>query len=326
MRLVIQGKIKTVGPLSIKMPVPEGGRENEYGNFPLMTMGVDDENKKLQTAYLPASTLRGFMRRAVVLRDMREAASQGKPYKLPQVYAEMIGQDTQSEKEAETIDLLALRQTREANPVLDLFGSSLGIKSRLKVGNFVPDSPILPDVFSGVRKDIDATAEALALLGEAELADFVDRKDDTRRRVAQTALVNQLARQTRALTKAGNPIPPDLELALTQAKEKEEALKNRMGDMKNSSLLPVHYFALAAGIELSGRIVVEQARERDMELLLCGMDALSRCPVLGANSARGCGEIAGSFHIHDEAGVLLKIVAVGGYKPAQVAEFSQSIA
>ena len=110
MRIVINGKIKTVSPLSIKMPKPEGGRENEFGNFPVMTRGVDDDGNKLQTAYLPATTLRGFLRRAVTLRNMRLAASSGKPYKLAQVYAEMIGQDADSEKGAGDIDLLALRR------------------------------------------------------------------------------------------------------------------------------------------------------------------------------------------------------------------------
>ena len=30
MKIVINAKIKTVGPLSIKMPKPEGSRENEF--------------------------------------------------------------------------------------------------------------------------------------------------------------------------------------------------------------------------------------------------------------------------------------------------------
>jgi len=81
--LIIRATLHTVGPLSIKMPKPEGGRENEFGNFPVMTRGVDETGQRLQTGYLPATTLRGFLRRAIVLRSMREAVVQGKPYRLP---------------------------------------------------------------------------------------------------------------------------------------------------------------------------------------------------------------------------------------------------
>ena len=85
MKIIINAKIKTLAPLSIKMPKPEGGRENDFENFPVMTRGVDDEGNKLQTGYLPATTLRGFMRRAVTLRSMKVAADSGKPYKLSQI-------------------------------------------------------------------------------------------------------------------------------------------------------------------------------------------------------------------------------------------------
>ena len=107
MKIVINAKIKTIGPLSIKMPKPEGSRENEFENFPVMTRGIDDDGNKLRTGYLPATTLRGFLRRAVTLRSMKAAAERGAPYKLPQIYSEMIGQDAESEKQAGDIDLLA---------------------------------------------------------------------------------------------------------------------------------------------------------------------------------------------------------------------------
>ena len=49
MRYVINAKIKTLAPLSIKMPKPEGGRENEFENFPVMTRGLDEQGNKQQT-------------------------------------------------------------------------------------------------------------------------------------------------------------------------------------------------------------------------------------------------------------------------------------
>ena len=321
-KIVINATLKTVGPLSIKMPVAEGSRENAFDNYPVMTRGVDDAGNKLQTGYLPATTLRGFLRRAVTLRNMRSAAEAGKPYRLPQVYSEMIGQDAESEKQAGDIDLLALRQAREASPVLDLFGSGLGIKSRLKVSHFLPQVNVLPDVFTGVRKDLDDTEEALDLMDTSDMTAFLGRSESNNKRAAAAAVVKQLEGQVRKLEKKGDPVPEDMAKALAVAKAELDKHKGDMGDMQNSTRTIVQHYALPAGLELSGRIVIENARDRDMELLDYGLDQFSLKPVLGAHSARGCGELSGTFQFFDGGGKLLKTVVVGDYKPSRVTVFS----
>ena len=154
--IVIHGTITTVGPLSIRTPVAEGSQANRFDNFPVMTRGLDADGQVLQTGYLPATTLRGFMRRAIVTDAMAAAAAEGQHYTLQRAYAELIGQDADSEK-SQGVDLLALRKVRDENPVLDLFGSGLGIKSRLLVSHFLPTVNLLPEVFTGVRKDLDDT-------------------------------------------------------------------------------------------------------------------------------------------------------------------------
>ena len=125
-RVIINATITTEAPLSIKMPVAEGARENEFENFPVMTRGVDGDGNRLRTGFLPATTIRGFLRRAVTHRNMRKAAEEGRPYKLPQVYSEMIGQDAASEQQSDEIDLLALKQ---AGVVGELARSAKIIKS-----------------------------------------------------------------------------------------------------------------------------------------------------------------------------------------------------
>jgi hypothetical protein len=322
-KIVINATLTTVGPLSIKMPTPEGGRENEFKNFPVMTRGVDEAGNKLQTGYLPATTLRGFLRRAVTLRNMRAAAAAGKPYRLPQVYSEMIGQDAASEKQAGDIDLLALRQAREASPVLDLFGSGLGIKSRLKVSHFLPSVNVLPDAFSGVRKDLDDTEEALDLLETSDLEAFLGRSQSNNKRTAAAALVKQIETQVRRLEKKGEPVPDDLAKALAVAQAATTKFKDAMGEMQNSTRTIVTHYALPAGLALSGRLVIEHAQDRDLEMLDYALDQLSQQPVLGAHSARGCGEIAGVFQFFDGDGALLKTVAVEDYQPARVTDFSE---
>ena len=322
MRYIINAKIKTLAPLSIKMPKPEGGRENEFENFPVMTRGLDEQGNKQQTGYLPATTLRGFLRRAVTLHSMKQAAESGKPYKLPQVYAEMIGQDADSEKQAGEIDLLAVKKAREENQILDLFGSGLGIKSRLRVSHFVPNVNVLPEAFTGVRKDLDDTEEALELMDKNDVNTFLNRSDSNAKRAAASALVKSLEGEIKKLERKGGTVPSDKAEALKIAKENEAKFKSDMGDMQNSTKTIVQHFAFPSGIELSGRLVVENALERDLALIQHGLDELSKKPVLGAQSARGCGEIEGYFDIMDGDGKLIKSIVIGDYKPARVTEFS----
>jgi len=319
-KLIINAVIRTEGPLSIRMPVAEGARENEFKNFPVMTRGVDSDGNPLRTGYLPATTLRGFLRRAVALRNMRTAAESGKPYKLPQIYSEMIGQDAASEKQSDQIDLAELRLARQSSPVLDLFGSGLGIKSRLKVSHFVPERNILPEVFSGVRKDLDDTEEALDLLSEEDLNAFLGRAEKNRLRAGALGRLTQLQAKVKRDERKG-VVNEDEVKALEIAQLEVETFKEAMGEMQNSSRTLVSHFALPAGLALSGRIVVDRARDGDAELIEHGLNELSLNPVLGAQSARGCGEISGTFDFLDSDGRQLKTVVIGGYRPARITSF-----
>ena len=313
--IVIEGRIETVGPLSIRMP-----DQTEHDGFPVMSRGLDADGNLRQTGYLPATTLRGFLRRAIVTRDMRKAAAAGAHYTLQKAYAELIGQDAESEKQAGDIDLLEIRRAREESPVLDLFGSGLGVASRLRVGHFLPSANILPEIHRGVRKDLEDTDGVLDLLAEGEAGKYYGREDANRRRADADRLATGLARRIAAARRKGEDTS-GLEAEQAEAKKLVEKYEGEMGDMQNSSRAIVGHRALPAGIELLGRIVITGARDRDLEMLEYGLDCLSRSPVLGAQSARGCGEIAGIFDVK-ENGELKKRIMVGGYSPAKVDIFS----
>ena len=313
--------IHTVGPLSIAMPVAENTQPNAYKNFPVMARGVDEDGNKQLTGYLPATTLRGFLRRAVVLRDMKKAAASGEFYNLNRAYTELIGQDAASEKsEEDRIDLVEIRKTREASAVLDLFGSGLGIKSRLMVSHFLPASNVLPDPFTGVRKDLEDTEGVLDLIDQAEVETYLGRSDTNSRRAKADTFLKTLKRKQNALKKKGET-NAELEAEVGAVSALVEKLLGEMGEMQNSSRRPVGHFALPAGIDLKGRLVINNAKDRDLEMLEHAINELSLKPVLGAQSARGCGEIRGNFDIM-VAGVLKKKIAIGGYEPARAVDFS----
>jgi hypothetical protein len=312
--VIINGTITTVGPLSISMP---DGRD--YGGFPIMSRGIDADGKPLKTAYLPATTLRGFLRRAVVMHDMKEAAAAKSPYSLPKAYAELIGQDAASEKQAGEVDLLEIQRVRDESPVIDLFGSGLGVSSRLRVGHFVPNLNLLPDEYSGVRKDLGDTEGAVELLSEADATAYYGREASNSRRSQADALVKSLERQVRAAKKK-NSDEAELTTQLEEAKTLLDKNKEDMGDMQVSSRTLVGHFAMAANLDLFGRLVIVNAKERDLAMIEFGLDCLSRSPVLGAQSARGCGEISGSFEVVLD-GVIKKKITIGGYVPAKVDVF-----
>ena len=307
-KIIINATLTTVQPVSIKLPDQEG--------HPRMTRGVDSEGQPRKTAYIPATTIRGKLRRFAVQPLMQAAAAAGKPWTLHQVYESMLGQDAGSEA-SEEIDLVALKKRRADNPIVDLFGAGLGVKSRLSVGHFMPVNDVAPESFAGVRKDLDSDPEVLELMDAAEVSRFVDRNSNNSKRSAADAVVKKLFGQTRKVEKAGGDTT-ELKAALALAEAQRDGYVATMGDMKNSTKTLTSYEAMPAGIELKSRIVIDKATANDMKTLLAALDLLSRTPVLGGQTARGCGEVAGQFEMADEEGSLLGVVRIGGYAASTV--------
>lgn len=312
--VVIEGTITTVGPLSIRMPDAD-----EHDGFPMMSRGVDDEGRPMKTGYLPATTLRGFLRRAVVTRAMRKAKDDGEPYSLQKAYAELIGQDAESEQQAGEIDLLAIREMRDESPVIDLFGSGLSVASRLRVGHFVPERNVLPESYPGVRKDLGDTEGVVELLSASDAERYHGREEANNQRSEAEKLVKTIKGKIGRAEKKGENVD-ELRKELEAAVKVRDRHKEKMGEMQVSTRTIVSHMALPAGLDLRGKLVIMNAKERDLELLEYGLDALSRDPVLGAQSARGCGEISGIFKVLIE-GEEQKRITIGGYAPSRVDEF-----
>jgi len=307
-KIIINATLTTVQPVSIKLPDQDG--------HPRMTRGVDSDGQPKKTAYIPATTMRGKLRRLAVQPLMEAAAAAGKPWTLHQVYESMLGQDAASEANEE-IDLVALKKRRLDNHIVDLFGAGLGVKSRLSVGHFMPVVDVAPEAFAGVRKDLDSDTDVLELMDPEEVSRFVDRNTNNSKRSAAEALVKKMATQVRKAEKAGQDVT-ELKAALALTEAQRDALVAAMGDMKNSTKTLTSYEAMPAGIELKSRIIIDKATSKDMNTLMAALDLFSRSPVLGGQTARGCGEVAGRFEMSDQDGTLLGVVSVGGYAPSQV--------
>lgn len=311
--ILIEATITTVGPLSIAMPVAEGQQENEWKNFPITALGLDDAGQPRRTGYLPASTVRGFLRRAVAMAAM-EARGPGNTT-MQQAYSDILGQAGDGKEE---VDLVQMTKEREVDPILDLFGR-WSFKSRLLVSNFLPSVPVLPEPITGTRKDLEDTEGALDALSEDDRAAYFGRSDANTTRASAEALVAGIKAKLRKAKKAGTDAS-DLEAALVEAEAKAAEAKAAMGEMQNSSRTITTFYALPPGLALAGKLVVERAKERDLDLILTGLDALSRRPLLGAQVARGCGEVSGRFVIKVD-GTLHTIVTSQGWQPMQTERF-----
>ena len=307
-KIIIDATLTTVQPVSIKLPDQDG--------HPTMTRGVDSDGHPKKTAYIPATTVRGKLRRLAVQPLMEAAAKAGKPWTLQQVYEAMLGQDAASEA-SEEIDLVALKKRRAENHIVDLFGAGLGVKSRLSVGHFVPVVDVQPESFAGVRKDLDSDLDVLDLMDADEVNKFVGRNTINSDRAGTEALVKKLATQVRKAEKAGQDVT-ESKAALALAEARRDALVLAMGEMKNSTKTLTSYEAMPAGIELKSRIIIDKGSAKDMTTLLGALDLFSRTPVLGGQTARGCGEVSGNFQMADHDRALLGVISVGGFAPSKV--------
>ena len=158
----IRATLSAVQPLSFTLP--------DVG-FPIMTrMTATGEEK---TAYIPATTIRGRLRRCAWNEVAEALAATGKPASLDAFYMSAIGQTRQSEQEQEKVELLKIEAARAENPIASLFGSGLGLASKLQVSMAVPSVAVQPQEIRGVRKDI--SSEELDALAQNAVDDWVER-------------------------------------------------------------------------------------------------------------------------------------------------------
>ena len=301
-------------PLSITLPVAEYTRANKFANSPVMTRGLDAEGAKQETCYIPATTFRGMLRRHVVVPLMEERARNGDHYTLDEAYRDLIGQDAASEQQPDEIDLMALKNMRAQNPIVDLFGLGLGVQSRLKVSHFLPEHNILPEVFTTARKDLgDADDGAiLDLVRDEEREKYLKRANANSKRSAAESLLARLVKQKK---KDGPSADLDAQIAATESKVEE--YRDAMDGMTNSSRTILTHYAMPAGVQWTGRLIITNSTEKDIDALCGALDRFSSYPMIGAQHARGCGEISGIANIETDRR-LVKRISFGGFAPAQI--------
>ncbi|MBO9427906.1 hypothetical protein [Sulfitobacter sp. R18_1] len=314
--------LTTQSPLSIKLPTPQGLRENKWDGAPVMTRGLNADGEAIQTAYIPATTLRGSARRAMAIPLMEKAAAEGKAYTLQDAYKAITGQDAASETAAETINLADARTERqkEINAVADLFGCGLNMASRLKMSNLMPEIDVLPEAFGVVKKDIDDTEGAVDLLDDENQQAFYARSSANQKRSAAAAIVSQIERKLWR-----DKDNKDLKSALADAQAQLKKYEDEMGGMKVSSKNLASFYALPAGVEWKGFLIIDNPRETDVGVIRTWLETLSQYPLLGGNQARGCGHVKMVATIKVD-GKIVETIETTDFDAAKVSEVVQAAA
>jgi hypothetical protein len=306
--------LTTEQPLSISLPVAKFTTPNQFNNSPVMTRGVDNAGELQKTSYIPATTFRGMLRRHVVVPIMEERAKNENPYSLQEAYRDLIGQDPESEKQPDEIDLVKIKELRAGHPVIDLFGVGLGVQSRLKVSHFMPEHNILPEVFTAARKDLGDTDDGavLDLVSQDDRDQYLNRANANSGRARAEKMLDTLNKEKK---KDGST--PDLDEQIKIMETKIEEYRESMGEMENSSRGIFSHYAMPAGLEWYGRLIVTKYKDADIDMICGALDRFSHYPILGAQTSRGCGELSGKADLEVD-GSLVKRISFGSFEAAKI--------
>ena len=306
MNIVLEGTITTLEPISIVLP-----------DTGVATMTVLVNGEAQQTAYIPAGTLRGTLRRNACFALMESEASRNNPWSLFTVYNNVLGQNKDSESSEEVIDLVKINATRKANPIIDTFGSGLGFKSTLEVAHAVPLQPIANIKLRGARRDLDADQEVLSDMPASEQALWQARTAANSRRARIDAQKTAMQRAARALKGEEKEAA---ERAMAELDAQLEIAKGEMMGMAVSTRQPIDYEAMPLGAVLKHSMRLVNANENTLSVLLASLNYLSANPRVGGQRARGAGQIEADYTVKRIEGfdaAVLGTLHVGGFQPAQ---------
>jgi CRISPR/Cas system CSM-associated protein Csm3 (group 7 of RAMP superfamily) len=295
----------TVQPLTFTHHGTEG--------LPLLTRGIDAEGRHQRSVYIPAAQLRGRLRHEAALAELR-----GRPHKakLEDAYLLALGQDLRpnEDEEPEAVRLKEQITFRQQNPLLDIFGT-WKVASRLFVSHLLPAVNVLPDKVSHIRRDLDTNQDMMNLLDDAEHDRFYERQGKQGLASKAEGLIKLSMRELAAARKAKDTAKvDDINAKLEELKALKQTRKGEDTSDNTKHLLELQ--VIPAGITLSGKLTMMHAQAFDLQTLVTAFDGLSRKPFMGAQQARGCGEVKGQVRFSSADGEVLLVLDFGGLQAA----------
>jgi CRISPR type IV-associated protein Csf2 len=301
--VILDGTLTALSPIAVSPPSDAKDKDRVQR---LPTMPVISDGVAHTTAYLPASTIRGALRRAAVAVVIDLLAETGGPKLTPNDYLLLALGGVKDRKDEgagadKGVDLQAVREFRRTNPLVSLFGAmAIDVGGNLRVGHGVPTVPFQPGHLGvGARHDPFARQPELLELFDADAArEFLDRNAD---RQEGNRLETQAEHAKRKLSQMKAKKKDDDSKALTaqieQLQADAKAAFERAGGAVNIQQPLAGYEALPIGLEMRHRIVGDQLPPIELALLLAALERFARQPTLGGHAAHGCGEITGTWAV-----------------------------
>jgi CRISPR/Cas system CSM-associated protein Csm3 (group 7 of RAMP superfamily) len=299
-------KMKIVAQISLHSVQPLTFTHHSVDGLPLLARGIDQEGRHLRTVYIPAAQFRGRVRHEAALSQMR---SESGKVKLEEAYMLALGQDLRpAEDDApEQVRLKEQIAVRKENPLLDLFGT-WKLASRLYVSHFMPEVNVLPAKISHIRRDLDTNEDMMDALGSDEQDRMYDRQSKQGMASQVGQLIKLATRELMAAKKAKDVTKVDeIEAKILELKELKKTQKGDDDSENTKHLVELEF--IPAGITLNGKLTVNSAIPNDLRVLVDALVGFGEKPYLGAQRARGCGEVALEATFKNADGDVLATVA-----------------
>lgn len=296
--VIFVGHLVADQPLATCPPgLPTGGENapKPVPAMPVMVGGVR-ENR----LYFPAAGLRGKLRRAAV-DVVRRAIAQGgdeSPFTLEDHYYLTLGGVKGNKKEDKGVQVLAIAEQRNRNPLVSLFGSGAPwMAGRLSVGHAVATTSVEPAVFSGVRTDdLARNPDGLAHLQPGEHERFLASAAANHKRSHLKACQREAEARKKKARKDN--------VARAAAEAEIADLTRQIDDLSAVTVSSVSvgqildgFEAIPAGCQLDHQMVVRNGTDVEVGLFLAALEEFAAFPRIGAHHARGCGQVSGSWDV-----------------------------
>ena len=294
--LVFRGELQAESPIAINPPdIRKKRGSDQPQTLPVMSVFLD--HGYVETVYIPASSIRGALRRCAlqVVRDALIAASgERTPLDLETHYFLSIGGVKGREKE-DKLNLTKQMERRRRNPLISLFGAGdPWVQGRLCTHSAIPKTPLTlaaTPVINGVRSDdFMRSPDRLTFMAPDQVARWLLMREQTSEVAAVKTRSRQLRRAIAQANRNGDA---------SQAQDLAEELKQAEGTI-HSSANPVNlplagYHAIPKGARMDHSFMLINADLVEIGLFLASLKRFAALPLLGGHRNHGCGLISASW-------------------------------
>lgn len=284
---VFEGSLTAVEPLTVTIKGVQAGRLPRNG-------GSED------TAYWPATTIRGSLRNAghrVALRYSQDNSQ--KKFDLADHFLLAQGVDIVGDMTgAGEGEVDAGEALRKGNPQLSMFGM-WKLSSKANIGNAFPITPNPTAMFGGGARTImfERNPDLLDVLDDVEKARLQVILDE---QALASVDIGELKSKQQELKKAlknaedKKPIFDQLNVLHREIQERKDAKT----EARESIRRPIdQYEAITAGTNMEHRMSLKSATTLELGFFIATLLEFARSPRMGGHQAHNCGLVSGAWDV-----------------------------